>query len=189
MVILRDRSSVGCEFKVIINKVMAYDDVSALVDITVSFYSGSVFPEINASMNFESNDLIRLFDNLARLKAETFECISAYDPGLAIYSNPILNQNNELYFEIIISIDAGLIINNRPSSSGPAITLTVKQEDLCVFSTEFKRQLNNFPRSKMPIDVLNCDCQEKTDPVARKKLIHLRQEKCDPFYLETLEKN
>jgi len=153
MVILRDRSSVGCEFKVIINKVMAYDDVSALVDITVSFYCGSVFPEINASMNFESNDLIRLFDNLTRLKAETFECISAYDPGLAIYSNPILNQNNELYFNIVIYIDAGLIIYKQPTLSGPAIMLTVKQEDLCVFSNEFERQLINFPRTKLVIDV------------------------------------
>ncbi|HZK85738.1 MAG TPA: hypothetical protein VFC58_13945, partial [Desulfosporosinus sp.] len=33
-----------------------------------------------------------------------------------------------------------------------------------------------------------CDCQEKSEPVARKKVSHYRQKKCEPFMQKRWEK-
>lgn len=144
MVILKDLAykSSYSEFKVNINKIVEYIDGNQAVDMTFSFCYGNSFPEIKANIYLTKSDLLNVTEKMKKLSTTAIDYCNPYDPEFCIISIPNTTQNNdnELMFDLIIIIDAGLKNSTFATFTGPAILLTVKQEDLIAFSNEIERQ-------------------------------------------------
>lgn len=144
MVTLKDHCS---ELRLYIDKIVVVAESTEFIFVTILFRNGSSFPDIKATIDFGTNDLIGALDRLTKLPNNSVEYIDAMDPGLFIYSIPeYYSFDDSMRFRLIMAIDAEFISSGMVACCGPAIAIKVRQEDINVFVLEIKEQIKNFPR-------------------------------------------
>lgn len=92
----------------------------------ILFHNGSSFPDIKATIDFGTDDLIETLDKSTKLPKDSVKYISAMDPGFSIYSIPEVNSaDDNLEFRIIVAIDAEFVNSRMAADCGPAIVIRV----------------------------------------------------------------